>query len=85
MRLFNRTLYVAEAFSGIYSVNMKKGDVSLLVSISDVQPEMKFPDDLVLTKDGKLLYFSDASATYTIDNVVYMLLEGIYLVLEGIV
>jgi len=76
MRLFNGTLYVAEAFSGIYSVNIKNGDVSLLVSISDFQPEMKLPDDLVLTKDGNLLYFSDASATYTIETMIYMALEG---------
>jgi len=76
MRLFNGTLYVAEAFSGIYSVNIKNGDMSLLVSISDFQPEMKFPDDLVLTKDGNLLYFSDGSEVYTLENMMYMVLEG---------
>ena len=75
------TLYVADAFYGMYSINLKTNVVTSLVAPDDVTPRLGLADDLYVTKDGQFLYFSDVSSKYGYHDIVPLTLEGILLFL----
>ncbi|XP_006822136.1 adipocyte plasma membrane-associated protein-like [Saccoglossus kowalevskii] len=58
----NGTLYVIDAYKGLYKVDPKTGDVIQLVSSNTVveKKKMKLGNDLDLQKDG-IVYFTDSS------------------------
>ncbi|XP_033096635.1 adipocyte plasma membrane-associated protein-like [Anneissia japonica] len=58
-------LYVVEAYSGLYKLNVSSGEMVQLVNSDDksVGQPMKFVNDLDVTSDGAV-YFSDTSANF---------------------
>ena len=77
LRLIGGTLFVADANYGIYSVNIKNGEIFLLVTPDIIEPNLKFVDDLSITSDGNYIYFSDGSAKHSLDGLLNIFLEGI--------
>nr|CAB3226772.1 adipocyte plasma membrane-associated protein-like [Phallusia mammillata] len=77
VRLLGDTLYVVDAYSGLYKLNVKTSKLSKLVGLEDASPPMKFPDDLSVTADERKIYFSDASAKYSIDELMPLALSGL--------
>lgn len=57
------TLYVADAYYGLHTVNVSSGKVNRILTskkiIGDRKP--KFLDDLVINEDEDAIYFTDAS------------------------
>lgn len=58
----NGTLFVADAYRGLLSIN-RDGDVTLLANRTDDGSPILYADDLVVTSDG-VVYFSDASTRF---------------------
>lgn len=65
-------LYVADAYLGVFKVNVSTGQSEKLVSmdseIEGVKPLL--PNDLVVASDG-MVYWSDSSAHYQLNDLVY--------------
>nr|XP_039247996.1 adipocyte plasma membrane-associated protein-like [Styela clava] len=76
LRLRGDILYVVDAYYGIYTLNMKTKEVRPLVKPDDVEPSMKFPNDLDISKDGKYIYFTDTSSKWNLGLFYYDVLEG---------
>ena len=76
IRVRNDVLYCADAVYGIYSINLTTKKIERLVKPCDVDPCMRFPDDLDITSDGKFIYFSDLSAHFAYDDMAYEILQG---------
>ena len=68
----NGNLIVADAIKGLLEVNLK-GDVNILVDTYENQP-LRFVDHLVVAKSG-IIYFSDASRRFTIENYKHDFIE----------
>lgn len=76
LRLRQKTLYVVDAFYGLYSVNLVSKQIQVLVRPTDVHPNMKFPNDLDISEDGEYIYFTDTSFKWNIHELYYDILEG---------
>lgn len=69
-------LYVADAFMGLLAVNVASGKVTQLVPLHKEVggKNITFPDDLDIDKNG-VIYFSDGSTKWNLDNFMYSVLE----------
>ncbi|XP_053567952.1 adipocyte plasma membrane-associated protein [Bombina bombina] len=74
----NGTLFIADAYQGIFEVNPVTGSVELLVSshIPVQGKKMSFVNDLVVTSDGRKIYFTDSSSKWQRRDYPYLAMEG---------
>ncbi|KAM4842587.1 adipocyte plasma membrane-associated protein [Thomomys bottae] len=75
----NGTLFVADAYKGLFEVNPRKREVKLLLS-SETPIEgkkMSFVNDLTITRDGKKIYFTDSSSKWQRRDYLLLIMEGI--------
>uniref|UniRef100_A0A8C5MLU7 Adipocyte plasma membrane-associated protein n=1 Tax=Leptobrachium leishanense TaxID=445787 RepID=A0A8C5MLU7_9ANUR len=74
----NGTLFVADAYQGIFEVNPVTGAVEQLFSSqTPVQgKKMSFVNDLVVTSDGRKIYFTDSSSKWQRKDYPYLVMEG---------
>lgn len=74
----NGTLFVADAYQGLFEVNPVTGAVEQLVSSqTPVQgKKMSFVNDLVITSDGRKIYFTDSSSKWQRRDYPYLVMEG---------
>ncbi|MEE6474790.1 hypothetical protein FKM82_010498 [Ascaphus truei] len=74
----NGTLFIADAYQGIFEVNPVTGAVEMLVSSKvPVQGKiMSFVNDLAVTHDGRKIYFTDSSSKWQRRDYPYLAMEG---------
>ncbi|XP_073484048.1 adipocyte plasma membrane-associated protein isoform X1 [Aquarana catesbeiana] len=74
----NGTLFVADAYQGIFKVNTVTGEVERLVSSrTPVQgKKMSFVNDLAVTSDGRKIYFTDSSSKWQRREYPLLVMEG---------
>nr|XP_056708639.1 adipocyte plasma membrane-associated protein [Euleptes europaea] len=73
-----KTLFVADAYYGIFEIFPSSGEVQRLVS-SKVPIEGKnlsFVNDLVLTRDGRKIYFTDSSSKWHRKDFCLLIMEA---------
>ncbi|XP_036911403.1 adipocyte plasma membrane-associated protein isoform X2 [Sturnira hondurensis] len=74
----NGTLFVADAYKGLFEVNPWKREVKLLLS-SDTPIEgqkMSFLNDLTITQNGRKIYFTDSSSKWQRRDYLLLVMEG---------
>lgn len=74
----NGTLFVVDAYKGLFEVNPWKREVKLLLS-SETPIEgrkMSFLNDLTVTRDGRKVYFTDSSSKWQRRDYLFLLMEG---------
>ncbi|XP_078412774.1 adipocyte plasma membrane-associated protein isoform X5 [Cetorhinus maximus] len=74
----NGTLYVADAYYGLFEVNPVTGEMEMLVSAQKViqGKRMAFVNDLTITQDGRKIYFTDSSSKWQRRDYRYLVMEG---------
>ncbi|XP_062912400.1 adipocyte plasma membrane-associated protein [Mobula hypostoma] len=74
----NGTLFVADAYYGLFEVNPVTGEVKMLVSAQKViqGKRMAFVNDLSITQDGRKIYFTDSSSKWQRRDNKYLVMEG---------
>lgn len=76
LRISNGKLFVMDAVYGLYSVHLKTRQIEFIIKPNDVNPPLVLPDDLVISKDGATIYFTDATTRFPISKSLYTVLEG---------
>ena len=76
MRIIKDTLYVMDAIYGMYRIDLDTREAKLVVGIDQAEPNLSFPDDLDVTSDGEVVFFTDATAKYNLHNFMLSVLEG---------
>jgi len=76
MRIIKDTLYVMDAIYGMYRIDLDTREAKLVVGIDQAEPNLSFPDDLDVTSDGEVVFFTDATAKYNLNNFMLSVLEG---------
>lgn len=74
----NGTLFVVDAYKGLFEVNPQKRSVKLLLS-SETPIEgkkMSFVNDLTITRDGRKIYFTDSSSKWQRRDYLLLVIEG---------
>ncbi|XP_006985593.1 adipocyte plasma membrane-associated protein [Peromyscus maniculatus bairdii] len=74
----NGTLFVVDAYKGLFEVNPQKRAVKLLLS-SETPIEgkkMSFVNDLTVTRDGRKIYFTDSSSKWQRRDYLLLVMEG---------
>ncbi|XP_028630774.1 adipocyte plasma membrane-associated protein [Grammomys surdaster] len=74
----NGTLFVVDAYKGLFEVNPQKRSVKLLLS-SETPIEGKklsFVNDLTVTRDGRKIYFTDSSSKWQRRDYLLLVMEG---------
>ncbi|NP_001029175.1 adipocyte plasma membrane-associated protein isoform X3 [Rattus norvegicus] len=74
----NGTLFVVDAYKGLFEVNPQKRSVKLLLS-SETPIEgkkMSFVNDLTITRDGRKIYFTDSSSKWQRRDYLLLVMEG---------
>ncbi|XP_006755306.1 PREDICTED: adipocyte plasma membrane-associated protein isoform X1 [Myotis davidii] len=74
----NGTLFVVDAYKGLFEVNPWTREVKLLLS-SDTPIEgrkMAFVNDLTITRDGRKIYFTDSSSKWQRRDFLLLVMEG---------
>ncbi|XP_038607055.1 adipocyte plasma membrane-associated protein [Tachyglossus aculeatus] len=74
----NGTLFVADAYQGIFEVDPNTGDVrQLLSSQTPIEgKKMSFVNDLAITRDGRKIYFTDSSSKWQRRDYLLLVMEG---------
>uniref|UniRef100_G3VIF2 Adipocyte plasma membrane-associated protein n=1 Tax=Sarcophilus harrisii TaxID=9305 RepID=G3VIF2_SARHA len=74
----NGTLFVADAYQGIFEVDPNTGRVKHLLSskIPIEGKKMSFVNDLTITKDGRKIYFTDSSSKWQRRDYLLLVMEG---------
>ncbi|XP_068931640.1 adipocyte plasma membrane-associated protein [Petaurus breviceps papuanus] len=74
----NGTLFVADAYQGIFEVDPSTGRVKHLLSsqISIEGKKMSFVNDLTITQDGRKIYFTDSSSKWQRRDYLFLIMEG---------
>lgn len=74
----NGTLFVADAYQGIFEVNPVTGEAKMIIdSKKPIQgKKMSFVNDLVLTQDGRKIYFTDSSSKWQRRDYMLLVMEG---------
>ncbi|XP_055495916.1 adipocyte plasma membrane-associated protein [Leucoraja erinacea] len=74
----NGTLFVADAYYGLFEVNPVTGEVKMLVSAQEViqGKRMAFVNDLSITQNGRKIYFTDSSSKWQRRDHKYLVIEG---------
>ncbi|XP_052039813.1 adipocyte plasma membrane-associated protein isoform X1 [Apodemus sylvaticus] len=74
----NGTLFVVDAYKGLFEINPQKRSVKLLLS-SETPIEgkkMSFVNDLTVTRDGRKIYFTDSSSKWQRRDYLLLVMEG---------
>ncbi|KAB1262310.1 Adipocyte plasma membrane-associated protein [Camelus dromedarius] len=74
----NGTLFVADAYKGLFEVDPRKREVKQLLS-SETPIEgrrLSFVNDLAVTRDGRKVYFTDSSSRWQRQDYLLLLMEG---------
>ncbi|KAM7385981.1 hypothetical protein PAMP_002013 [Pampus punctatissimus] len=74
----NGTLFVADAYLGVFEVNPTTGESTQLVSGGQVVAgrKLSFINDLAVTQDGKKLYFTDSSSRWQRRDYMHLIMEA---------
>ncbi|XP_026080313.1 adipocyte plasma membrane-associated protein [Carassius auratus] len=74
----NGTLFVADAYLGLFEVNPVTGEVKSLVSTEKMigGRRLGFVNDLDVTQDGKKLYFTDSSSRWQRRDFMHLIMEA---------
>ncbi|XP_041032359.1 adipocyte plasma membrane-associated protein isoform X4 [Carcharodon carcharias] len=74
----NGTLYVADAYYGLFEINPVTGEMEMLVSAQKViqGKRMAFVNDLTITQDSRKIYFTDSSSKWQRRDNRYLVMEG---------
>ncbi|XP_060687712.1 adipocyte plasma membrane-associated protein isoform X1 [Hemiscyllium ocellatum] len=74
----NGTLFVADAYYGLFEINPVTGEVEMLVSAQKIIQgrRMAFVNDLSITQDGRKIYFTDSSSKWQRRDNRYLVMEG---------
>nr|XP_020650399.1 adipocyte plasma membrane-associated protein [Pogona vitticeps] len=74
----NSTLFVADAYYGLFEINPVSGEVKLLVSSKTPieGKKMLFVNDLTLTRDGRKIYFTDSSSKWHRKDYSLLIMEA---------
>ncbi|XP_061645902.1 adipocyte plasma membrane-associated protein isoform X2 [Phyllopteryx taeniolatus] len=74
----NGTLFVADAYLGVFEVNPTTGESTRLVSGGQVVGGRKllFINDLAVTQDGKKLYFTSSSSRWQRRDYLHLIMEA---------
>ncbi|NWT06230.1 APMAP protein, partial [Mionectes macconnelli] len=74
----NNTLFVADAYYGLYEVDPDTGETKMLVSTKKVieGQKLSFVNDLTVTQDGRKIYFTDSSSKWQRRDYLFLIMEG---------
>ncbi|XP_027006018.1 adipocyte plasma membrane-associated protein [Tachysurus fulvidraco] len=74
----NGTLFVADAYLGLFEVNPVTGETTHLVSTKKpiVGRRLSFVNDLDVTQDGKKVYFTDSSSRWHRRDFMKLIMEA---------
>ncbi|XP_038586158.1 adipocyte plasma membrane-associated protein-like isoform X2 [Micropterus salmoides] len=74
----NGTLFVADAYLGLFEVNPTTGEATRLVSGGQVVAgrKLSFINDVAVTQDGKKLYFTDSSSRWQRRDYMHLIMEA---------
>ncbi|MEJ1278881.1 adipocyte plasma membrane associated protein [Cricetulus griseus] len=74
----NGTLFVVDAYKGLFEVNPQKRAVKLLLSSETLieGKKMSFVNDLTVTRDGRKIYFTDSSSKWQRRDYLLLVMEG---------
>ncbi|KAF4090099.1 hypothetical protein AMELA_G00048100 [Ameiurus melas] len=74
----NGTLFVADAYLGLFEVNPVTGKTTLLVSTKMMVGgrRLSFVNDLDVTQDGKKVYFTDSSSRWQRRDFMKLIMEA---------
>lgn len=74
----NGTLFVADAYLGLFEVNPVTGESTLLVSTKKMigGRRLSFINDLDVTQDGKKVYFTDSSSRWHRRDFMNLIMEA---------
>ncbi|NWH58922.1 APMAP protein, partial [Geococcyx californianus] len=74
----NNTLFVADAYYGLYEVDPGTGETKILVSTKTPieGQKLSFVNDLTVTRDGRKIYFTDSSSKWQRRDYLFLLMEG---------
>ncbi|NXT48639.1 APMAP protein, partial [Pluvianellus socialis] len=74
----NNTLFVADAYYGLYEVNPGTGETKVLVSTKTLieGQKLSFVNDLTVTRDGRKIYFTDSSSKWQRRDYLFLVMEG---------
>lgn len=76
MRFFHGFLYVADAYCGIYVVNVKTHNRKILVDIKELKPVPLVTNDFDVSNDGTKVFFTTSSSELDMDTPLMENLEG---------
>lgn len=74
----NGTLFVADAYLGLFEVNPTTGEAVRLVSGGQLVGgrKLSFINDLAVTQDGKKVYFTDSSSRWQRRDYLHLIMEA---------
>uniref|UniRef100_A0A3B4ZU41 Uncharacterized protein n=1 Tax=Stegastes partitus TaxID=144197 RepID=A0A3B4ZU41_9TELE len=74
----NGTLFVADAYLGVFEVNPTTGEAIRLVAGGQVVGgrQLSFINDVAVTQDGKKLYFTDSSSRWQRRDYLNLIMEA---------
>ncbi|XP_046886054.1 adipocyte plasma membrane-associated protein [Hypomesus transpacificus] len=74
----NGTLFVADAYLGLFEVNPVTGEVTTLVPTGHMVGgrRLSFVNDLDVTQDGRKVYFTDSSSKWQRRDYLYLIMEA---------
>ncbi|XP_028278985.1 adipocyte plasma membrane-associated protein [Parambassis ranga] len=74
----NGTLFVADAYLGVFEVNPTTGEATRLVAGGQVVAgrKLSFINDVAVTQDGKKLYFTDSSSRWQRRDYMQLIMEA---------
>ncbi|KAM3863415.1 adipocyte plasma membrane-associated protein [Diretmus argenteus] len=74
----NGTLFVADAYLGLFEVNPTTGEVTSLVSGGQLVGgrKLSFINDLAVTQDGRKVYFTDSSSRWQRRDYLHLIMEA---------
>ncbi|NXS07498.1 APMAP protein, partial [Neodrepanis coruscans] len=74
----NNTLFVADAYYGLYEVGPDTGEMKMLVSTKTLieGQKLSFVNDLTVTRDGRKIYFTDSSSKWQRRDFLFLIMEG---------
>ncbi|KAF3707861.1 Adipocyte plasma membrane-associated protein [Channa argus] len=74
----NGTLFVADAYLGLFEVNPTTGEATRLVSGGQVVAgrKLSFINDVTVTQDGKKVYFTDSSSRWQRRDYLNLIMEA---------
>ncbi|XP_039477368.1 adipocyte plasma membrane-associated protein isoform X1 [Oreochromis aureus] len=74
----NGTLFVADAYLGLFEVNPTTGEATRLVNGGQIVAgrKLSFINDVAVTQDGKKVYFTDSSSRWQRRDYMHLIMEA---------